>query len=207
MRRSRLLLRNRTAHPRSRGEHHLRDCNSSRPCGSSPLARGTLVKKERLRNQLRLIPARAGNIRAPSTATPLPSAHPRSRGEHFLWLLALLLAAGSSPLARGTFYRASPARKLMRLIPARAGNIQPRRRRSTQSTAHPRSRGEHSLRLCLLPFPSGSSPLARGTSARFAFSRRWCRLIPARAGNIGWGGYDSGATPAHPRSRGEHLRA
>ena len=73
--------------------------------GSSPLARGTLVKKKRLRNQLRLIPARAGNIRRDSSTARQSSAHPRSRGEHDDWSGRVGLVLGSSPLARGTWQK------------------------------------------------------------------------------------------------------
>ena len=111
---------------------------------------------------------------------------------------------GSSPLARGTPRRdAQPWTSMIdRFIPARAGNTtilgqrtssrygsSPLARgtlRSTITTVHPRSRGEH----------TSTGP-------------RWnagSRFIPARAGNT------SGVAPTswptrtvHPRSRGEHL--
>ena len=49
------------AHPRSRGEHCTRDFHRCGRCGSSPLARGTLVTSWLHAGPIRLIPARAGN--------------------------------------------------------------------------------------------------------------------------------------------------
>ena len=51
-------------------------------------------------------------------------------------------------------------------------------------TAHPRSRGEHSLVRALLSPSLGSSPLARGTLLERVAALTADRLIPARAGNI-----------------------
>ena len=70
------------AHPRSRGEHRPLATPTEGATGSSPLARGTqpyaLVKMD----ELRLIPARAGNTNTPRAARAWRAAHPRSRGEH-----------------------------------------------------------------------------------------------------------------------------
>ena len=52
----------------------------------------------------------------------------------------------------------------------------------------------------------GSSPLARGTYNSHGLGSRSARLIPARAGNMGSGLGSHLGTPAHPRSRGEHVR-
>ena len=73
-----------SAHPRSRGEHFSAFLRRVRARGSSPLARGTLDNILSARGQSRLIPARAGNTFASLYSTPSTSAHPRSRGEHFL---------------------------------------------------------------------------------------------------------------------------
>ena len=53
-------------------------------------------------------------------------------------------------------------------------------------------------------FTGGSSPLARGTSARRSWRRTRGRLIPARAGNICLRTLWARVSAAHPRSRGEH---
>ena len=71
------------AHPRSRGEHFVVFPDFGCGGGSSPLARGTLVRGRVWRRHGRLIPARAGNTRRVCAWTARRSAHPRSRGEHF----------------------------------------------------------------------------------------------------------------------------
>ncbi len=74
----------------------------------------------------------------------------------------------------------------------------------TDSTAHPRSRGEHEKPRRSFAFLLGSSPLARGTQKISLSTRPVTRLIPARAGNTWLGSGEGAMTTAHPRSRGEH---
>ena len=110
------------AHPRSRGEHPSVSWRVWVDFGSSPLARGTRLWAQLCPITFRLIPARAGN-----TAHLLPhrlarSAHPRSRGEHWLCGAKQRYMSGSSPLARGTREPTNDYTPECRLIPARAGN-------------------------------------------------------------------------------------
>ena len=70
--------------------------------GSSPLARGTPAPTPVWYVCSRLIPARAGNTSSLNGACALPTAHPRSRGEHSLRENHAAIVPGSSPLARGT---------------------------------------------------------------------------------------------------------
>ncbi len=51
----------------------------------------------------------------------------------------------------------------------------------------------------------GSSPLARGTQEIIEDDKYCLGLIPARAGNTGYGFCGADHAWAHPRSRGEHL--
>ena len=195
----------RSAHPRSRGEHAAMCPRVGVAFGSSPLARGTLPAFPGIPASRRLIPARAGNIHSLQPAPPRPSAHPRSRGEHWRKTAIHELANGSSPLARGTYTANKLKNTRARLIPARAGNIPTDPTSVLNAAAHPRSRGEHSLISCLSASGAGSSPLARGTSQSRENSFRVFRLIPARAGNIITLDVAKNVTPAHPRSRGEHF--
>ena len=135
----------------------------------------------------------------------MPSAHPRSRGEHFFKRPGGIFHAGSSPLARGTLHERRRVRKLHRLIPARAGNTISMSKTPGGGLAHPRSRGEHldSLVACL--HQVGSSPLARGTHHGNLHPAHGPGLTPARAGNTGAGAVSDGGLGAHPRSRGEHA--
>ena len=93
------------------------------------------------------------------------------------------------------------------LIPAHAGKTCGPGSRRARLGAHPRSRGENIVSTPCISERPGSSPLTRGKLA--TRTQRTCRvwLIPAHAGKT------SSSTPpapfwwAHPRSRGENLRA
>ena len=192
------------AHPRSRGEHRASVSVAGRSSGLSPLARGTFNLRTGFRSgfgsspltqgtrspprprkrRRRLIPARAGNMTGEQWSSVTMSAHPRSRGEHTGEDRCYPCWQGSSPLARGTCRGCSGPPALKRLIPARAGNMAPTGRHSRQATAHPRSRGEHSVSSLGGGVLVGSSPLARGTFGTGRALNVRVRLIPARAGNI-----------------------
>ncbi len=131
------------AHPRSRGEHPRVPLFVAGSEGSSPLARGAHQQGRAHARRRGLIPARAGSTQLVSQLYGARQAHPRSRGEHWLELRAALGWVGSSPLARG-----APGRIVGRvprpgLIPARAGSTYWWVSLSSDSPAHPRSRGEH----------------------------------------------------------------
>ena len=173
----------RRAHPRSRGEHPGAVTESPGDQGSSPLARGTLLRYMNIIAQAGLIPSPEGNtVTAPRRMT-YSRAHPRSRGEHgSIWDL-VHPSTGSSPLARGTLWRVWRLISAAGLIPARAGNTECHFHGAMAERAHPRSRGEHSVPQNSNTGRSGSSPLARGTPSTTVLSGRYTGLIPARAGN------------------------
>ena len=197
----------RAAHPRSRGEHDQQD-NAHYPLlGSSPLARGTSDSVLHCALYLRLIPARAGNMKSVTVQRCRWTAHPRSRGEHHTGTTILSRSQGSSPLARGTYIAKPFMPPSLRLIPARAGNISRWILKSLKPSAHPRSRGEHSTCFWSNVRCAGSSPLARGTYLSSHAHNLRLRLIPARAGNIQRGNTRVLPLAAHPRSRGEHAKA
>ena len=196
----------RPVHPRSRGEHGGRHQAVPSTPGSSPLARGTPSGRRRPERRRRFIPARAGNT-VPRQDSPIISpVHPRSRGEHLPRDRDYHLAAGSSPLARGTPGR-DPLRAVRgRFIPARAGNTNACTWATSRGPVHPRSRGEHCPTSPVGSSPNGSSPLARGTRRRRVRPRPPHRFIPARAGNTTRRAAPNRYRAVHPRSRGEHRR-
>ena len=150
-------------HPRSRGEHPLRDRDGGSTGGSSPLARGTRAPAPGTCPCWRFIPARAGNTDVPRPRGGGPPVHPRSRGEHRCTADVGFSFGGSSPLARGTPRLQRALIAAIRFIPARAGNTRRATARPAPPPVHPRSRGEH-RGLPVPPGPgAGSSPLARGT--------------------------------------------
>ena len=73
------------------------------------------------------------------------------------------------------------------------------------TSAHPRSRGEHTPNWPNIWRRTGSPPLARGTRAGLINAPAVQRLTPARAGNTPMAADLFLWLAAHPRSRGEHT--
>ena len=67
-------------HPRSRGVYGYAPCETARPAGSSPLARGLRIETILLRECARIIPARAGFTFHRGHGRRGREDHPRSRG-------------------------------------------------------------------------------------------------------------------------------
>ena len=151
--------------------------------GSSPLARGALLRPEAAETDNGLIPARAGSTIVWQACQPVARAHPRSRGEHFLGGDFDTRRWGSSPLARGAPALADMLSPYIGLIPARAGSTPTQPHAGRAVRAHPRSRGEHSITDGATTTSLGSSPLARGALIEHPFYSVAGGLIPARAGS------------------------
>ena len=94
----------------------------------------------------------------------------------------------------------------MGLIPAHAGKTPSPRQRRARLGAHPRSRGENTPDKDGDEQIPGSSPLTRGKQQAPRDVVRAIRLIPAHAGKTSETAFLTGATTAHPRSRGENAR-
>ena len=159
-----------------------------------------------------------------SVAVP-DTVHPRARGEHKEQLGTVIPGIGSSPRSRGTFPMVLLENKVVRFIPALAGNILGFMAWVLHLTVHPRARGEHRMTAKKLKALDGSSPRSRGTCAWPHSDFRTWRFIPALAGNMiqlpaAWRAV-SWFIPAlagnmilnwicrllisvHPRARGEH---
>ena len=109
------------AHPRSRGENRGRSSGRASMRGSSPLTRGKLDRGGLDLGRDRLIPAHAGKTKpAPSTRAPV-KAHPRSRGENWVFSQECECFLGSSPLTRGKLKMFAHYVLDGGLIPAHAG--------------------------------------------------------------------------------------
>ena len=130
--------------------------------------------------------------------------HPRSRGEYFDILRAIVDGAGSSPLSRGIPLRPDIAAALGGIIPALAGNTSSAGWGGLPRGDHPRSRGEYTPQGDDLPTECGSSPLSRGIRQEPIDEVLLPRIIPALAGNTGPCRPRCRAIPDHPRSRGEY---
>ena len=151
-----------------------------------------------------LIPARAGSTTAHSPESLALWAHPRPCGEHLYGHGVGSFRGGSSPPVRGALAAVLNPVVLVGLIPARAGSTRLSAPQFGADRAHPRSRGEHSLRWIAWRGVSGSSPLARGAPLSPYPTPVPVGLIPARAGSTGLGYSEARKVGAHPRSRGEH---
>lgn len=74
----------------------------ARILGLSPLARGTLMRDNRLIHTLRFIPAGAGNTFPQKTKGRKGAVYPRWCGEHAQTTVSASMSSGLSPLVRGT---------------------------------------------------------------------------------------------------------
>ena len=131
---------------------------------------------------------------------------------------------GSSPLTRGTlriwndakFERSVHPRlrgelqrfltvpiRLVRFIPAYAGNSTLEPERDNPNPVHPRLRGELNLFGSRRDQSFGSSPLTRGTLSAAQLRYRRDRFIPAYAGNSRRSIQNAPGHTVHPRLRGE----
>ena len=194
-----------SAHPRSRGENAGLLGSDAGTSGSSPLTRG---KPRRMRNDSvrpRLIPAHAGKTHETPTKKGSSGAHPRSRGENNDPVDGCAEEGGSSPLTRGKRDLRLRGRLPGRLIPAHAGKTTRSMSAWIIEAAHPRSRGENSVRGAPATSVGGSSPLTRGKPTPVLGARLRVRLIPAHAGKTTSWEPSPSPTQAHPRSRGENT--
>ena len=189
-------------HPRSRGVYRGDSRRNRSRGGSSPLARGLPLPPGLDLLHGRIIPARAGFTLAPFLGSVRWPDHPRSRGVYDPHRRGRRSVRGSSPLARGLLIQLEGGSADGRIIPARAGFTQRRKRRWPARPDHPRSRGVYSVTRSATGVSGGSSPLARGLRPRLVGRQVRNRIIPARAGFTEVAARQAGPRPDHPRSRG-----
>ena len=149
-------------HPRMRGEHVTKNSSTGQGGGSSPHARGALIRGDLQVELQRIIPACAGSTTRHLRFSSQHRDHPRMRGEHMLQVCRCGASHGSSPHARGApcrYIRASSGR---RIIPACAGSTRVIPWMDRARRDHPRMRGEHFSFLPSREGHDGSSPHARG---------------------------------------------
>ena len=191
-----------TDHPRTRGVYGPVISPDAACIGSSPHARGLPSNLRKIAGEKRIIPARAGFTPAEDCGRFQIMDHPRTRGVYVARSLASSASVGSSPHARGlrsicrrnlrTIGSSPHARGLPttaaatgrhgRIIPARAGFTNHRRRHGTPREDHPRTRGVYLTVISHNGGYWGSSPHARGLRTFVATIHRTLRIIPARAG-------------------------
>ena len=149
-------------HPRSRGVYNAGVDHIPAPAGSSPLARGLRNARPFHAVGRRIIPARAGFTRRCDLARRRTEDHPRSRGVYIQVAVQIVVAWGSSPLARGLPDYGVIRDEDLRIIPARAGFTESVGASRPICGDHPRSRGVYPRSISNSGVQVGSSPLARG---------------------------------------------
>ena len=130
--------------------------------------------------------------------------YPRWRGELFCALAFCWLSRGLSPLARGTLCRCQHCWRVIRFIPAGAGNTKFILINTAFVSVYPRWRGEHFTTIGGHATAHGLSPLARGTPVHIRFLVARSRFIPAGAGNTDQIPVPQSTPSVYPRWRGEH---
>ena len=131
--------------------------------------------------------------------------HPRVCGEHELDDWKGNAEGGSSPRVRGTRVAGARLQRARGIIPACAGNTQPRRAAFDCRRDHPRVCGEHTTTRISSGTTAGSSPRVRGTPQREEVLQAAGGIIPACAGNTPTSTRRSSSPRDHPRVCGEHL--
>ena len=170
-------------HPRMRGVHVNYTTPPDRPIGSSPHARGPLVRTAVKAVIIRIIPACAGSTVCPSNGRRYSWDHPRMRGVHGDHHLDEPACKGSSPHARGPPGGLLSPVVVSRIIPACAGSTIPIDQAPTLVKDHPRMRGVHEGLPWVGTISSGSSPHARGPLLCGMDNIFRVRIIPACAGS------------------------
>ena len=195
------------AHPRSRGENLFASMVIVPSWGSSPLTRGKHDEVAVDGSRGGLIPAHAGKTYRYRQTKRLSGAHPRSRGENRRTSGSSACRSGSSPLTRGKPCGVHIYDLTDGLIPAHAGKTRQDRESYAGSWAHPRSRGENAGNIGSDAGTSGSSPLTRGKPGNWVVGGKAAGLIPAHAGKTTQTPGSPCRRGAHPRSRGENIKA
>ena len=166
--------------------------------------RGTLLSYRKRANFLGIIPAYAGNTRAPVSPWAPDGDHPRICGEHYNFMDCAFLGWGSSPHMRGTHAFNLANGLIGGIIPAYAGNTSRIIRSALGIWDHPRICGEHGGLVFGEIIELGSSPHMRGTpDSRFSGSIPH-GIIPAYAGNTIMNALVGKMARDHPRICGEH---
>ena len=109
-------------HPRIRGEHSSPSTSRRTSWGSSPHTRGAHAALDVEGLAARIIPAYAGSTKLTIAGLDGKADHPRIRGEHVVWVRALVTRCGSSPHTRGAPLARHDRRIERGIIPAYAGS-------------------------------------------------------------------------------------
>ena len=151
--------------------------------GSSLRTRGTAEVKMYDQDNMRFIPAYAGNGQRPPHRGTADAVHPCVRGERALPSPKTKDSCGSSLRTRGTVSTTRGVLSSRRFIPAYAGNGLTDKLLRNWQAVHPCVRGERPPSQWARYAQAGSSLRTRGTADMTHYLKAHGRFIPAYAGN------------------------
>ena len=188
--------------PRSRGADRRGSAKPGGDGGRSPLTRGRPAPASGSARARGSIPAHAGETSTWAGAIGGAKVDPRSRGGDFLIKSALACVSGRSPLTRGRPVTRGDIHRLLRSIPAHAGETRSASARPCRPGVDPRSRGGDIDFLMRFTRAQGRSPLTRGRQIEDKASGTGLRSIPAHAGETSARQHQVPPPEVDPRSRG-----
>ena len=194
-------------HPRACGANFRPVSRGCSRFGSSPRVRGKRCKLRQLKQQIRIIPARAGQTNIESTLRYRRTDHPRACGANLFGFWVASRWDGSSPRVRGKLHRFPLRSFRVRIIPARAGQTDAYRIDDYEHPDHPRACGANGQHHTTPGSATGSSPRVRGKLDPAHVYALYRRIIPARAGQTGWFMLAGTVCPDHPRACGANRSA
>ena len=149
-------------HPRACGANFRPVSRGCSRFGSSPRVRGKRCKLRQLKQQIRIIPARAGQTHERKEMQKRASDHPRACGANQGAPADPWSQDGSSPRVRGKRDARHVRAGRVGIIPARAGQTLTVIEENGDPTDHPRACGANGRALVRRERAAGSSPRVRG---------------------------------------------
>ena len=192
-------------HPRACGANFRPVSRGCSRFGSSPRVRGKRCKLRQLKQQIRIIPARAGQTASVERRGRGQTDHPRACGANRRRSPLLSEMYGSSPRVRGKQPSLGSCMLLSRIIPARAGQTRHCGVWVAQYADHPRACGANCPAGTSKMNGVGSSPRVRGKRHNPHQRQHIHRIIPARAGQTVAVPQAESGEPDHPRACGANL--
>ena len=169
-------------HPRACGANVMVPSACMLMVGSSPRMRGKRHPPSPCNPVMRIIPAHAGQTVSNSSRTSARSDYPRACGANHDCVRPLFRPFGSSPRMRGKHAVAGAARRVVRIIPAHAGQTSGLTYPMPSVADHPRACGANFRVREVVDAYAGSSPRMRGKRLHKRHRGKPVRIIPAHAG-------------------------
>ena len=192
-------------HPRVRGDHKAPGPAFALTKGTPPRARGSPAHRVRRRRRRGNTPACAGITAEVTPNRPLPTEHPRVRGDHFVQVDAGASDDGTPPRARGSLLVVRRRGWVLGNTPACAGITGAPSVPMPCRREHPRVRGDHQQPVAGAAVVAGTPPRARGSRLGRDRTHRARGNTPACAGITRRARGRSQRAWEHPRVRGDHV--